>query len=61
MKIDLGQGPTPHAEGNFVTPTGTLGLRADWLADAGVDTLPVLRPARRRPPTQSSPSASRSR
>src|SRR5204863_7707321 len=39
-KIDLGQGPVPHAEGGFVTPTGKLGLRADWLADAGVDTLP---------------------
>jgi anaerobic selenocysteine-containing dehydrogenase len=43
-KIDLGQGPTPHAEGNFVTPTGKLGLRADWLADAGVDTLPFFDP-----------------
>ncbi len=40
QKIDLGQGPTPHAEGGFGTPTGRLGLRADWLADAGVDTLP---------------------
>ena len=36
--------PTPHAEGNFVTPTGKLGLRADWLADAGVDTLPFYDP-----------------
>jgi anaerobic selenocysteine-containing dehydrogenase len=43
-KIDLGQGPTPHAEGNFVTPSGKLGLRADWLADAGVDTLPFFDP-----------------
>ena len=42
QKIDLGQGPTPHAEGNFVTPTGKLGLRADWLGDAGVDTLPFF-------------------
>ena len=40
LKIDLGQGPAPHAEGGFVTPTGRVGLRADWLADAGVDTLP---------------------
>ena len=44
QKIDLGQGPTPHAEGNFVTPSGKLGLRADWLADAGVDTLPFYDP-----------------
>jgi anaerobic selenocysteine-containing dehydrogenase len=43
-KIDLGQGPTPHAEGNFVTPSGKLGLRADWLADAGVDTVPFYDP-----------------
>jgi anaerobic selenocysteine-containing dehydrogenase len=43
-KIDLSQGPTPHAEGNFGTPTGKLGLRADWLADAGVDTLPFFDP-----------------
>ena len=38
------RGPTPHAEGKFVTPTGKLGLRADWLADAGVDTLPFFDP-----------------
>ena len=44
QKIDLGQGPTPHAEGNFITPSGRLGLRADWLADAGVDTLPFYDP-----------------
>jgi anaerobic selenocysteine-containing dehydrogenase len=44
MKIDLGQGPTPHAEGNFGTPTGKLGLRADWIGDAGVDTLPFFDP-----------------
>jgi anaerobic selenocysteine-containing dehydrogenase len=44
QKIDLGLGPTPHAEGNFMTPSGRLGLRADWLADAGVDTLPYYDP-----------------
>ena len=44
QKIDLGQGPTPHAEGNFHTPSGRLGLRADWLADAGVDTVPFFDP-----------------
>jgi anaerobic selenocysteine-containing dehydrogenase len=43
-KIDLGQGPTPHAEGGFGTPTGRLGLRADWIADAGVDPLPFFDP-----------------
>lgn len=44
QKIDLGQGPIPHAEGNFVTPTGKLGLRAASLADAGVDELPFHDP-----------------
>ncbi|HEX2127980.1 MAG TPA: molybdopterin oxidoreductase family protein [Solirubrobacterales bacterium] len=43
-KIDLGQGPTPHAEGGFGTPTGKLGLNAAWLGDAGVDTLPFYDP-----------------
>jgi anaerobic selenocysteine-containing dehydrogenase len=44
QKIDLGQGPTPHAEGGFGTPTGRVGLRADWLADAGIDPLPFYDP-----------------
>jgi anaerobic selenocysteine-containing dehydrogenase len=44
QKIDLGQGPTPHADGKFGTPTGKLGLSAGWLADAGVDTLPFYDP-----------------
>jgi anaerobic selenocysteine-containing dehydrogenase len=44
QKIDLGQGPTPHANGNFVTPSGRLGLRADWLTDAGLDALPFYEP-----------------
>lgn len=44
QKIDLGQGPAPHAEGNFVTPSGKLNLRADFLADAGVDPLPFFDP-----------------
>ena len=30
-KIDLGQGPTPHAEGGFGTETGKLTLHADYL------------------------------
>ena len=44
QKIDLGQGATPHAEGGFVTPTGKLGLRAEWLVDAEVDPLPFYDP-----------------
>lgn len=44
VKIDLGQGPTPHAEGSFVTPTGRFGLHAAWLADAGLDPLPFYDP-----------------
>jgi anaerobic selenocysteine-containing dehydrogenase len=44
VKIDLGQGPTPHADGNFTTPSGKLGLRADWLAEWGIDPLPFFDP-----------------
>ena len=44
QKIDTGLGATPHAEGKFGTPSGKLGLRADWLGDAGVDTLPFFDP-----------------
>ncbi len=44
QKIDTGHGPIPHAEGNFGTPTGKLGLRADWLVDAGVDPVPFFDP-----------------
>jgi anaerobic selenocysteine-containing dehydrogenase len=36
QKIDLGQGPTPHADGNFVTESGKLELRADYLPPAEV-------------------------
>ena len=35
-KIDLGQGPTPHAEGGFGTETGKLTLHADYLPPAEV-------------------------
>src|SRR3954449_9337729 len=40
-KIDLGQGPTPHAEGGFGTETGKVALHADYLppgevADVGL-------------------------
>jgi anaerobic selenocysteine-containing dehydrogenase len=46
MKIDLGQGATPHAEGGFGTRDGKLALRADWLAERGIDALPFYdRPA----------------
>jgi anaerobic selenocysteine-containing dehydrogenase len=44
VKIELGQGDAPHAEGGFITPSGRLGLRADWLADAGLDPLPFYDP-----------------
>ena len=47
-KVDLGQGPTPHAEGGFGTETG----RA---------TLHAATSRRPRWPTRRSPSASRSR
>lgn len=43
-KLDLGQGPTPHAQGNFRTASGKLELRADWLEDFGLDTLPFYDP-----------------
>jgi anaerobic selenocysteine-containing dehydrogenase len=35
-KVDLGQGPTPHAEGEFVTETGKLALHADYEQPAEV-------------------------
>ncbi len=35
-KIDLGQGPTPHADGGFATESGRLALRADYVAPAEV-------------------------
>src|SRR3954471_12467254 len=40
VKIDLGQGPAPHADGNFDTADGKLALRADWLAEQDIDPLP---------------------
>lgn len=44
VKIDLGQGPAPHAEGGFGTATGRVGLRAEWLTHAGLDPLPYYDP-----------------
>src|SRR5215212_2290017 len=35
-KIDLGQGPTPHADGGFGTETGRVALHADYLPPAEV-------------------------
>ena len=35
-KIDLGQGPAPHAEGGFGTETGQVTLHADYLPPAEV-------------------------
>ena len=43
-KIDHGQGPTPHAEGGFKTPSGLLELRADRLEELGFDALPFYDP-----------------
>ena len=43
-KIDLGQGALPHAEGGFATPSGSLELRADALAERGIDPLPYYHP-----------------
>jgi anaerobic selenocysteine-containing dehydrogenase len=35
-KIDLGQGPTPHADGGFATESGRMILRGDYVATAEV-------------------------
>ena len=35
-KIDLGQGPAPHADGGFATESGKVMLRADYVAPAEV-------------------------
>jgi anaerobic selenocysteine-containing dehydrogenase len=40
IKIDLGQGPIPHAEGGFGTADGKVAFRADGLAERGIDPLP---------------------
>ena len=57
-KIDRGQGPTPHAEGGFATPSGKLELRCDRLREAGLTRCrSTTRPA--RSPTRSSRSAIR--
>jgi anaerobic selenocysteine-containing dehydrogenase len=43
-KVDRGQGPTPHADGGFATPSGRLELRCDRLSEAGLDPLPFYDP-----------------
>jgi anaerobic selenocysteine-containing dehydrogenase len=44
VKVDLGQGPTPHAHGGFGTADGKLAMRADHLADLGLDPVPTYDP-----------------
>jgi anaerobic selenocysteine-containing dehydrogenase len=44
IKIDLGQGPVPHAHGGFGTPDGKVALRADRLTEHGIDPLPFYDP-----------------
>ena len=44
LKVDVGQGPIPHAEGGFGTPDGKVAFRADWLAGLGLDPLPTFDP-----------------
>lgn len=44
IKVDLGQGPLPHAEGGFETPSGKLELRAEGLDELGLDPLPFYDP-----------------
>ena len=43
-KIDLGQGPLPHAAGGFRTPSGKLELLAAALGEQGIDPLPHYHP-----------------
>jgi anaerobic selenocysteine-containing dehydrogenase len=43
-KVDLGQGPLPHAHGGFRTPDGKLALRAGRLCEEGLDPLPFYDP-----------------
>ena len=43
-KIDLGQGPAPHADGGFLTGSGKLEFSAAWLENEGIDPLPFFDP-----------------
>jgi len=44
VKVDLGQGATPHADGGFGTASGKLEFRAAWLEGEGLDPLPFYDP-----------------
>ena len=44
VKVDLGQGDAPHADGNFGTGSGKLEFSAAWLEGEGIDTLPFYDP-----------------
>jgi anaerobic selenocysteine-containing dehydrogenase len=44
MKIDLGQGPVPHADGGFGTADGRVAFAAGWLEEQGIDPLPFYDP-----------------
>lgn len=43
-KIDLGQGPAPHAEGRFGTLDGRFQVRAEWMSEKGKSPLPGYDP-----------------
>jgi anaerobic selenocysteine-containing dehydrogenase len=44
VKLDLGQEPAPHANGNFPTPSGKLELHSGQLEARGIDPLPFYDP-----------------
>ncbi|MEJ7750747.1 MAG: molybdopterin-dependent oxidoreductase [Thermoleophilaceae bacterium] len=44
VKVDLGQGAAPHAEGGFGTADGRLSFDTEWLAEAGMDSVPEYEP-----------------
>jgi anaerobic selenocysteine-containing dehydrogenase len=44
LKVDLGLGETPHADGGFVTASGKLEFNAAWMTDSGLDALPFFDP-----------------
>lgn len=44
VKVDLGQGPAPHAHGGFGTADGKVAFRCDWFEAAGLDPYPAYDP-----------------
>ena len=44
VKVDLGQGAAPHADGGFGTADGRLSFDTEWLAEAGMDSVPQYEP-----------------